>query len=85
MCYQLSQPFNRSYFQYFVPEPEDPIVLLGITDEFAFNESNIKNRGVVIDELEEINFEGQAVVKFGLSSQEFKFRQIFCKPIVDII
>jgi hypothetical protein len=42
---------------------------LGDPHEFPLEKRDVENGGVIVDELEEVDFEGQGVVEFGLSPQ----------------
>jgi len=50
----------------------------------AFEECNIKYRGVVIDELEHKDFQGQRIIEFRLRPVQLHFRQVLGNPRVEL-
>jgi hypothetical protein len=53
----------------FLPIAEEHVVFLRRPHEFPLEKRDVENGGVIVDELEEVDFEGQGVVEFGLSPQ----------------
>lgn len=49
---------------------EQPIVVARVADEFALDEGYVEYRGVVVDELEQVDLEGEAVVELRLGAWE---------------
>jgi hypothetical protein len=54
----------------FLPIAEEHVVFLRRPHEFPLEKRDVENGGVIVDELEEVDFEGQGVVEFGLSPQQ---------------
>ena len=67
MCLRRWSWFSIYYL--FIPEVSyDVFVMSGEPNKLALEEGNINERGVKIDELEDKHFEGEVVIKIGLSS-----------------
>lgn len=84
---ELNKKFHQAtaWRAFLLSQPEDSVVLVRGSNPFAFQECDVKERRVVIDKLEQINLQRQAVVIFGLSSSELHVRQKHCQVIVQVI
>ena len=71
--------YNRLYIQQtskiihlFVPESsKDVFVMAGVADKLSFEECDVDDGGIEIDELEDEDFEGEIVVILGLCPVHF--------------
>lgn len=51
-----------------VAQPEDASIVARVANKAAFEESNIEDRGVEVDELEDEHFEGEIVIELSLGT-----------------
>jgi hypothetical protein len=56
----------------FIPQvSENMLVMAWISHKSSFEEGNVENRGIKVDELEEEHLEGQIVIKIRLGTMHF--------------
>jgi hypothetical protein len=51
-----------------LPMTEECVVFSGSANELSFKECSVENRCIIVDKLQEVDFQCEAVVKLGLSS-----------------
>ena len=68
-----------------MPPTHEPCILVRRAYKLSLDEGNVEDGSVEIDKLEQIDFESQSIVKFGLSSMELLPSQPDGKELVDVI
>ena len=64
----------------FLSVAEEPVVLAWVPHQFALDEGYVENGGVEVDELQQVDLEGEGVVELGLGSLQLFFSEIFGHP-----
>ena len=75
---------TRSTF--FLPISKDSGIFSWIANEYSisFKESNVENGSIVVDKVEDVDFQRQRIVKLGLGPIEFHFGQSNGKFFIDV-
>lgn len=78
--HQLHQASAEPAF--LLPVVEESVVALRRPDEPSLDERDVEDAGVVVDELQQVNLQREAVVELGLSAQQLQLRQILRQVFV---
>ena len=63
---------------------EEAVVISRIADEVALGKRDVEYRGVIVDELQEVNLERESVVVLGLRPVQLEIGQPPCHVLVDL-
>lgn len=70
---------------FFLPQSKYSIVLCRCSRPLSFQKRNVEERWIVIDELEQIDFQRQTVVVLRLSSSILKVREKDGKIVIEVV
>lgn len=68
----------------FEAQPEGASVVAGPADKVALDEGNVEDGRVVVDELQQVQFQCDRVVEFGLGARKFELGEQVGDAVVEL-